>query len=66
MLDIKDFYPSIEEGLLIEALEFPKQYEAIKTKDSETIFNSRKSLLHLNGEPWIKKQSNYFDVTMGS
>ena len=25
MFDIKDFYPSIKEGLLIEALEFSKQ-----------------------------------------
>ena len=66
MFDIKYFYPSIKEGLLIEALEFPKQHVTIKSKDWETIFHARKSLLYKEGEPWIKKQSNNFDVTMGS
>ena len=66
MFDIKDVYPSIKEGLLIEALEFAKQHVTIKSKDRETIFHARKSLLYKEGEPWIKKQSNNFDVTMGS
>ena len=33
MFDIKDFYPSIKEDLLIEALEFAKQHVTIKSKD---------------------------------
>ena len=66
MLDIKDFYPSIKEDLLIEALEFAKQHVTIKSKDRETIFHARKSLLYKEGEPWIKKQSNNFNVAMGS
>ena len=66
MFDIKDFYPSIKEDLLIEALEFAKQHVTIKSKDRETIFHTRKSLLYNEGEPWIKKQSNSFDVTMES
>ena len=37
-----------------------------KFKDREKIFYARKSLLHDEGEPWIKKQSNNFDVAMGS
>ena len=45
MFDIKDFYPSIKEGLLIEALEFAKQQVTINSKDRETIFHARKSLL---------------------
>ena len=44
MFDIKDFYPSIKEGLLIEALEFAKQQVTINSKDRETIFHARKSL----------------------
>ena len=63
---IKHFYPSIKEGLLIEALEFAKQPVTIKSKDRETVFHGRKSLLLNEGEPWIKKQSNNFDVTNGS
>ena len=66
MFDIKDFYPSIKEGLLIDALEFAKQHVTIKSKDRETIFHARKSFLYNEGEPWIKKQSNNSDVTMGS
>ena len=65
MFDIKDFYPSIK-GLLIEALEFAKQHVTINSKDGETIFHARKSLLNKEGEPQIKKQSNNFDVIMGS
>ena len=66
MFDIKGFYPSIKEGLLIEVLEFAKQHVTIKSKDRETIFHARKSLFYNEGELWIKKQSNNLDVTMGS
>ena len=58
MFDIKDFYPSIKEDLLIEALEFAKQHIPIKSNDRETIFHARKSLLYKEVEPWIKKQSS--------
>ena len=64
MFDIKDFYTSIKEDLLIEALEFAKQHVTTKSKDRETICHAGKSLLYNEGEPWIKKQSNNFDVTM--
>ena len=64
MFDIKDFYPSIKEGLLIEALKFAKQHVTIKSKDREKICHARKFLLYKEGEPWIKKRSNNFDVTM--
>ena len=66
IFNIKDFYPSIKEDLLINALEFAKQHVTIKSKDRETIFHARKSLLYNKGEPWTKKQSNNFDVAMGS
>ena len=66
MFNIKDFYPTIKEDLLIKALEFLKQYVTIKFKDRETIFHSGKSLKYNQGVPWIKKQTNNFDVTMGS
>ena len=55
MFDIKDFYSSIKEGLLIEALEFAKQHATIKSKHREAIFHARKSLLYNEEEPWIKK-----------
>ena len=55
MFGIKDLYPSINEGLLIKALEFAKQHLKIKSKDRETVFHARKSLLYREGEPWTKK-----------
>ena len=64
MFDIKDFYPSIKESLLIEALEFAKQHVIINSKDRETIFHARKSLLYKEREPWIKKQSNNFAIML--
>ena len=66
MFDIKGFYLSTKESLLTEALEFAKKHVTIKVKDRETIFHTTKSVLQNEGEPWIKKQSNNFDVKMGS
>ena len=40
MFDMKDFYPSIKEGLLIEALEFATQHVTMNSKDKETIFQN--------------------------
>ena len=57
MFDIKDFYPSIKDGLLIDALEFAKQHVTIKSKYREKIFHARKSLLNKEGEPWIKQKN---------
>ena len=50
---------------MIEVLEFAKQLLTVESKDRETIFHARKSLLYNEGEAWIKKQSNNFDVKMG-
>ena len=54
MFDIKDFYPSIKEKLLWEAIRFAKLYISITNKDIEAIFHARKSLLYYNDEPWLK------------
>ena len=64
MLDIKDFYPSIKEKLLWEAIRFAKLYISITNKDIEAIFHARKSLLYYNDEPWVKKGESNFDVSM--
>ena len=47
MFDIKDFYPSIKESLLREALNFAKGRTTVRKKDMETIFHARKS--HTSG-----------------
>ena len=48
MFDIKDFYPSIKEKLLWEAIRFAKLYISITNKDIEAIFHASKSLLYYN------------------
>ena len=65
--DIKDFFPSIKETLLHEPIQFAKEHVPIARKDLEVIFHAWKSVLHDDGEPWVKKDSGSFlDVTMGA
>ena len=66
VFDVKDFYPSIKESLLKKAINFAKQYVQIKKIDYDTIMHARKSLLYTDEQPWIKKESGLFDVTMGA
>ena len=66
MFDIKDFYPSIKEKLLWEAITFAKRYISTPSKDIDTIFHARKSLLYYKEKPWLKKGESNFDVTMGA
>ncbi|KAJ8027867.1 hypothetical protein HOLleu_29941 [Holothuria leucospilota] len=65
--DIVDFYPSITEDLLSQALNFALLNDAISEQDLDIVMHCRKSLLFHDGKPWVKKSSeDLFDVTMGS
>ena len=65
--DIVDFYPSISENLLDQALSWASSLAKISHENISIIKHARKSLLFNNGKPWIKNNnSNLFDVTMGS
>lgn len=65
--DIVDFYPSISEELLNEALAFASQYDEITENEKTIIVQAKHSLLFNNDTTWCKKTSNsLFDVTMGS
>ena len=66
IFDIENFYPSITKELLLNAISFAKTYCNITEEDIGIIMHSRKSLLFSNGTTWTKKDSNMFDVTMGS
>ena len=66
VLDIKEFYPSVNQRLLKNAINFAKQYINIKKLDLDTIMHARKSLLYSEGNHWIKRESGLFDVTMGA
>lgn len=66
VFDIKDFYPSINEKLLNNALNFANTILPVTDKQIEIIKHARKSLLFNNNEIWIKKDGKLFDVTMGA
>ena len=65
-LEINEFYPSIKEQLLKEALDFANPYFNIPENDKTIINQARKSLLFNKKQTWIKKESRLFDVTMGA
>ena len=56
-LDIAEFYPSISEEILDNAILFAQQYINIPEKDLRIIKHCRKSLLYNNNEPWKKKNT---------
>lgn len=65
--DVVDFYPSISEELLKQALTFATQYDEITENEKHIIIQAKKSLLFNGNSTWCKKTSNsLFDVTMGS
>ena len=63
--DIKEFYPSIKERLLKNAINFAEQHTEISEKDKAIIFHARKSPLSNGQYVWIKKKGRLLDVTMG-
>ena len=63
---MKEFYPSIKEPLLQKALKFAEEYIDIPTDDKAIIKHTRKSLLFNKSETWIKRDSELFDVAMGT
>ena len=66
VFDIEQFYPSIKETVLLKALEFAKLHTKVTPKDINLIIHSRRSLLFNQGEVWVKKDEENFDVTMGA
>ena len=64
--DLCEFYASISENLLINALNFCAQYTKITEEDRKIILQCRKSYLCNKESIWVKKGNSKFDVTMGS
>ena len=65
--DVCDFYPSISEALLLNALDYASKFTTITQQDRNIIIHVKKSLLYHQSSPWTKKNTNdMFDVTMGS
>ena len=66
-LDIKEFYPSINEDILTNAIQFTKLHTTIDDKDLCLIIHWRKSLLFFSNETWKNNSAeSCFNVTMGS
>ena len=67
VFDIVDFYPSITEDLLLQALDYAKTFATISEKETDIILHCCKSLLFHKGQAWAKKEKDgSFDVTTGS
>ena len=64
--DIKDFHPPIKEKLLHEAIQIAEEHMAITRKDVEIMFHARKLVLYNDGEAWVEKKGDSFDVIMGA
>ena len=63
--DIISYYPSITEHLFEEALVYAQTLTDITNDELAILRHTRKQLLTLNGNIWIK-QNNNFDVSQGS
>ena len=66
IFNIKDFYWSIKETLLKNTIQFAAEHADINKNDFEVIFHARKSLLFHSNQPWIERDSDTFDITMGA
>lgn len=63
---VKNFYQSISQNGLLEALHFTKGFVNIAPDQMEIILHCRKSILFHNGATWFKKKIDCFDVPQGS
>ena len=63
--DVEEFYPSISKDLFNKALDFAAEHIPIPTEDRDIFMNARSSLLHSQGENWVKS-TGLFDTTMGA
>ena len=65
VLDVVEYYPSITEKLLKEALDWASNIVEITDQEKEIIIKANKSLLYKDKVPYKKKASGFFDVTIG-
>jgi len=65
--DIINFYPSITQEVLLDALKYATTHFVTTPEEIDTIMHARKSLLFNTDQPWVKiSQNKLFDVSMGS
>ena len=61
ILNIKDFYPSIQESSLKQSLDFAEKYLKVSSEDKTIFKHARNSLLFNKQQTWIEKESRLFD-----
>ena len=66
IVDIKNFHPTIRESLLKQSFDFAEKYIKVSSEGKAIIKYARKSLLFNKQQTWVKKESGFFDVTMGA
>ena len=64
--DVDAFYPSITEELFQKSIKYARQFTEITELEEEILWQSRKGFVVKDGEIWIKKTGEKFDVSMGS
>ena len=65
IFDVENFYPSIDEALLLKSIEWSKNFIDFSEDEIEVVLAARRATLYMNGEPWSKKEGGLFDVGMG-
>ena len=63
--DIENFYPTVSEKLVKNAISFAMKQGNATEKDINIIIHARKLLLFNNGTAWMKTIT-VLDITMGS
>ena len=66
IFDVVNFQPSITLKLLENSIKWAETFVEISDKDKDTIIQSRKNFLVKNGEYWVKRKDEEFDVPMGA
>ena len=51
---------------MANTLNIAKEITDISREDIQNMYHARKSLLFCNEKPWMKREGNLFDVTMGT
>ena len=66
VLDICEFYPSISEKILKDALNWASTLVNISDEEKRIIISAKRSILYMDNVAYKKKTIGNFDVTMGS
>ena len=64
--DIIEFYPTITLELLIEAIDYARNFVDISEDEKKIILQTKQSFLFNKNTPWVKKGESNFNVAMGS